>query len=52
MSIKTKSITGIILLSLIDIIIPIPILGLILIYVLFEKPPWFYNVIGDIYKKE
>lgn len=52
MSIKTKLFTGVILLSLIDIIIPIPILGIILIYVLFQKPAWFRNAVRDIYKEK
>ena len=33
-----------------DMIIPIPLTALILIYVLLEKPPWFINWVTGIYK--
>jgi hypothetical protein len=49
MTIKTKCIIALILLSLVDTVIPFPIIGAILIYVLFQRPPWFKNVIVDIY---
>jgi putative effector of murein hydrolase LrgA (UPF0299 family) len=51
MSIKTKSIIGVILLGLVDIIIPVPILGIILLYVIFQRPPWFRDVVREIYNK-
>ncbi|MGD8916411.1 MAG: hypothetical protein PVH35_07420 [Syntrophobacterales bacterium] len=49
MTIKTKCIITLILLALVDTVIPFPIIGAILIYVLFQRPPWFKNVIVDIY---
>jgi hypothetical protein len=49
MTIKTKCIIALILLAMVDTVIPFPIIGAILIYVLFQRPPWFKNVIVDIY---
>ena len=50
MNIQTKSILVLILLGLVDILIPIPIIGLILIYVVIQKPSWFQDLIKDIYR--
>jgi hypothetical protein len=52
MSIKTKSLIILIILGTIDVVIPIPILGVILIYVVLQKPPWFTNVVREIYNTE
>ena len=52
MNIRNKIILILILLGLIDILIPIPIIGLILIYVVIQKPPWFKDLVKDIYRME
>ena len=49
MSIKTKSLIFLVILGAIDVVIPIPIIGVILIYVLLQRPPWFENVVREIY---
>jgi hypothetical protein len=49
MTIKTKSLIALILLCLVDTVIPFPVLGAILIYVLLQRPPWVRNVIGELY---
>ena len=49
MSIKTKSLVILISLGIMDVVIPIPILGVILIYVVLQRPPWFTNVVREIY---
>ena len=49
MSIKTKTLIFITILCIIDVVIPIPILGIILIYVILQKPPWFTDVVREIY---
>ena len=36
-------------LALLDMIIPIPFTALLLIYVILEKPPWFGNLVDEIY---
>jgi hypothetical protein len=52
MNIKTKSLIFLLILGIIDVIIPIPILGVILIYVVLQKPPWFTKVVREIYTLE
>lgn len=49
MSTKSKVLISLIGLSLVDIVIPIPIVALILIYVVLQKPPWFTDMVRDIY---
>jgi hypothetical protein len=49
MTTKTKCLITLILLSLVDAVIPFPIIGVILIYVLLQRPPWFKNVAVEIY---
>jgi hypothetical protein len=50
MNIRTKSILVLILLGLVDILIPIPIIGLILVYVVIQKPSWFMDLVQEIYR--
>lgn len=50
MEIKTKILICLIVFAFLDMIIPIPFTALILIYVVLEKPPWFKNLVTDIYK--
>jgi hypothetical protein len=52
MNIQNKTILILILLGLVDILIPIPIIGLVLIYVVIQKPSWFMDLIKDIYRLE
>ena len=50
MSKKTQLLLAVIVLGLLDAVIPFfPILGLILIYVILEKPPWFLDTVQDMY---
>ena len=49
-NIQNKTILILILLGLVDILIPIPIIGLILIYVVIQKPSWFMDLIQEIYR--
>jgi hypothetical protein len=49
MNIKTKSLVGLILLGMVDAVIPFPIIGVILIYVVLQRPPWFRNAVTEIY---
>jgi hypothetical protein len=50
MRIKTQVLIGLIALGLIDVVIPIPILALILIYVVLQRPTWFTDMVHDIYR--
>jgi len=49
MTIKTKCLITLILLAMVDTVTPFPIIGAILIYVLLQRPPWFRNVVAEIY---
>jgi len=49
MTIKTKCLVTLIVLSMVDTVIPFPITGAILMYVLLWRPPWFKNVVAEIY---
>ena len=49
MSIKTKSVIVLTVLGIMDVVIPIPILGLVLLYVVLQRPPWFMDVLRGIY---
>ena len=49
MKIKTKTLIFLILLCFVDIIIPVPILGMILLVVVIRRPPWFMDVVKEIY---
>ncbi len=49
MSMKTQVLAGLVGLGIIDVVIPIPILALILIYVVLQQPPWFTEIVRDIY---
>jgi hypothetical protein len=49
MNTKAKTVTAVIVLGIIDMVIPIPILGVILLYVVLQRPPWFTDVVREIY---
>jgi len=40
-----------ILLSIIDLV-PIPVIGLLLIWVVLFRPAWFYKAVLEIYNKQ
>ena len=50
MSIKSKALIFLIILGIIDMVIPIPILGLILLHVVLQRPRWFMDVVSELYK--
>jgi hypothetical protein len=45
----TKFLLVLIAMAIFDVIIPIPLAVLLLIYVLYQKPVWFKEVVDDIY---
>ena len=49
MKLRGKVLTILILLAIGDAVIPVPFTTILLIYVLLEKPPWFKNIIHEIY---
>ncbi len=52
MSIKTKKILAVlVLLAIIDAVFLLPILGAFLIYIVLQRPPWFMNIVREIYEE-
>jgi hypothetical protein len=49
MDIKTKCLVFLILMGIIDVVIPVPIMGIFLIYVLLQRPPWFFEMVKEVY---
>jgi len=49
MNIRTKSILVLILLGTVDTLIPLPIIGLICIYIIIQKPFWFIDLVKQVY---
>ncbi len=37
------------LIAVVDTVIPVPIMALILLYVLVDKPAWFRKLVSEIY---
>ena len=50
MSKKSNLLIYLLLLCVVDMVIPVPILGVILVYVVLERPPWFYDTVRQVYK--
>jgi hypothetical protein len=49
MKTATKVLLALLAMALFDVIIPIPITVLMLIYVLYQKPEWFREMVEEIY---
>lgn len=49
MSSRTKVLLVLLGMALIDTVIPIPIAVLLLIYVMYQKPVWFKELVEELY---
>lgn len=49
MGTRTNLIISLIVLGIIDVVIPVPILGIILMYVVLQKPAWFRDAVHSVY---
>lgn len=48
---KTQLLFAVILLGLVDAVVPFfPIIAIVLIYVLLERPPWFLDSVQQVYR--
>jgi len=47
---RTRCLISLVALALFDAIIPIPILGVVLIYVVLQKPLWFRETVDQLYE--
>ena len=50
MTLKTQSVICLVGLCIVDAVIPIPIVGLILVFVILQKPPWFQKLVAELYE--
>jgi len=46
----TKLLIALIILGIVDMVVPVPIIGITLIYVVLQKPLWFRVVVDEIYR--
>jgi len=44
-----KVLVGLIPLAIVDAVISLPVIGLLLIYVIIARPPWFSDLVSRIY---
>lgn len=45
----TKYLFGLIFIGVVDAVIPVPIIGATLIYVILQRPAWFRDIVREIY---
>ena len=50
MNIRNKTLLSLILLCEVDVLVPLPITGLVLVYVVVQRPPWFVDLADRIYR--
>jgi putative effector of murein hydrolase LrgA (UPF0299 family) len=50
MTLKHRCLIILVALSMIDAVIPVPIIGLVLLYVFLERPSWFEDAVQELYK--
>lgn len=49
MKLKTKTLIGLCLIGLADVVVPLPVTAVILIYVVALRPPWFRELTNNLY---
>ena len=50
MKTTNKILIFLIAMALVDIVIPVPIAVFMLIYVLYQRPPWFKDLLDEVYR--
>jgi hypothetical protein len=50
MNIRNKVLIGLLLLCVVDALIPLPVIGAVLVYVVAQRPPWFVDLANRIYR--
>ncbi len=51
MNARDRTLILLVPLAVIDAIIPVPILGLVLAYVLLTRPGWFWRLVREVYER-
>jgi len=49
MSTRTRLILWLAVLAVIDVVIPVPITALIVLYAILERPPWARRAVAEIF---
>ena len=49
---KTRLVVMLVVICLVDVVIPIPILGLVLLHVVLTRPVWFREVVDGVYQRD
>lgn len=52
MTTKHKTVLALVGFGIIDAVIPVPILCIVMIYVVMNRPPWFTDLYRDIYQDD
>ena len=47
---KTWLVVMLVVICLVDMVIPIPILGLVLLHVVLTRPVWFREMVDEVYQ--
>jgi hypothetical protein len=47
---RNEALTWLIALAIVDVVIPVPILALVLIWVVVRKPAWFRRTVETVYE--
>ena len=50
MKTTTKILIVLIAMAMADVVIPVPIAAFMLIYVLYQRPPWFRDLVEEVYR--
>ena len=51
MNYKAKALGYLIPLAIVDTVVPVPIIGLLLVFVILARPPWFLSLTDQIYRR-
>jgi hypothetical protein len=50
-TLRDKSLVGLLVLGFFDVVLPLPVIGLLLAYVVVVRPAWFRALVLDIYEE-
>ena len=51
-SIKMRLLVALLVLAVVDAVLPVPVVALILVFVLLERPAWFSKAFHAVYGRE
>jgi len=47
---RTKAILWLCALGVVDVIIPLPVVAVVCVYIVIRRPPWFRELVEDMYQ--